>query len=249
MSFLGKIFGGKGNGSKKPDSCMPEYNVTDEPMRPLSAVKGGALAIKVIAATNLRSSKETAKIVMSVQEEIAAQAKKGHIRVVVSVEAFLDGCKHATPWSSKPADVGSASTRWHCYQSETMFVDSFADLASEKVDVVIIVGNRFDDDLYDAVIAAKRLHKSCGTKLFAVPTTSDVFVNESYKKIANEAGGLSLPCLVDDGDDYDYECGEIMREIMQLTLLRKTGNSLDALPDPKSKGAKEIRGFLEREMP
>lgn len=241
--FLKGLFRTGDSEAEKSESCMPEFNVTDEPMRP-RLLAPNEFATKIIVAGDLQQSKDTAKAVMQVQKELAMQVKKDFpdTKLLMSVETFLDDCRHSTDWSSKPADIGSTSTRWHCYQSNTRFNEAFDAMrkGEQHVDVVIIVGDRFNDNLEKTTMATQKQHDEKGTKFFAMPTTSEESVQRAYAKITENSGGLALPYFKDNS--YD----DLVREITQATLFRTSGKSLDALPEPKSNAAKSIRLQLEK---
>jgi hypothetical protein len=86
-------------------------------------------------------------------------------KVSLRVTAFLDGCRHTTPWSNSPVDAGAATTRWHCFQGETLFAEAFAQSCAERdrIDAIIIFSDRSDDG-FETFDFAERL-RARGTKI------------------------------------------------------------------------------------
>jgi hypothetical protein len=90
----------------------------------------------------------------------------GSDNLELRVTAFLDGCRHTTPWSRSPIDAGSSTNRWHCFEGQTFYGEAFGHTASESdpVDAVIMFGNRFDDNLPLTLGIADRLREQ-GTRI------------------------------------------------------------------------------------
>ena len=243
MKIIKKLFGGRGTDQrKKGDSCMPEYNVTDTPMLPIE-FSPDSFATKIIVAGDLNQSKKVADSVMEVQKSLSNQVQSDFpdTKLLMSVETFLDNCRHSTDWSSNPSDINSKSTKWHCYQTETKFDEAIKAMINDKQnpDIVIIIGDSFDNELDKIVNAVEDMHKTVGTKFFALPTTSEETVKNSYEAITKASNGLCLPLLNDN--DYDL----FVKEIVQATLFKKAGKSLDNLPALENDKAKNLRLTLQ----
>jgi len=112
-------------------------------------------------------------------------------RLETRLTVFFDGCRHSTPWGASPIDVGAATTRWHCFEGESRFAEAFAHTGNEaeRVDAVIIYGNRFDDHLYQTLAIAERLAKK-GTRIFAFHTGRDRHSRRAYEQLAGLSGGV-----------------------------------------------------------
>ena len=120
-----------------------------------------------------------------------AQAGETGGRLEARVTVFFDGCRHTTPWSASPVDVGAATTYWHCFDGESRFAEAFAHSANEAepVDAIIIYGNRFDDHLHQTLGIADRLAKR-GTRIFAFHTGRDRQSRRAYEQLAERSGGV-----------------------------------------------------------
>ncbi len=237
---FGRLKGFFKKGERKGyESCMPEFNVTDTPLMP-RVIAPDEFATKIIVAGGLNQSKATAKAVMQVQKELATLVKKdfADTKLLMSVETFLDGCRHSTDWSSKPTNAGS---EWHCDQSNTQFSEAFNAMrkGSQEVDVVIIIGDRFDDDFEKTMAETQGLYEERGTKFFAMPTTTEASVVRAYGGIAQSSGGLMIPHFTNGS------YGDLVKEIVQASLFKSSGKDLSALPAPDSDTAKDIRLMLK----
>lgn len=219
------------------ESCTGEPNVTRTPVKP-RAWAPHEFGVRIMVAGDLSQSRDVSKAVMKVQNELAEQFKKDYpdTKLVMCVDTFLDGCRHSTGWTDRPADIGSTATRWHCYQTETRFNEAFNAMSrshEKDADVVIMLGNRFDDNLKDTMDAAKKLMEEKKTRIFAIPNASaSGDVKEAYKQIAHDAGGISMP--IDFGRGAEKEYVTVVREVTQHTINKATGNTKDltALPAP-----------------
>ena len=220
------------------DSCTGEPNVERTPAKP-RAWAPNEFGVKIMVAGDLNRSRDMSRAVMKVQQELAEQFKKDYpdTKLVMCVDTFLDGCRHTTGWTDRPSDIGGTTTRWHCYQTETRFNEAFESMATstdKDADVVLIVGNRFDDNLDETVKAAKKLMGQKKTRVFALPdANAPKNVQESYKQISHQAGGVSMPLDFTRGD-AEKEYATVVREVTQHTIKKATGQTTDltALPAP-----------------
>lgn len=128
-----------------------------------------------------------------VQRQLMDEARRSGGKLHLRVTAFLDGCRHTTPWSASPVDAGAATTRWHCFQGQTLFAQAFAHSCEERerVDAIIIFGDRFDDDAFETLAQAERL-RARGTKIFAFHVGQDRNSRLAYDELAKRNGGVSV---------------------------------------------------------
>jgi hypothetical protein len=129
-----------------------------------------------------------------VQRQLVDEARRGGGALHLRVTAFLDGCRHTTPWSNSPVDAGAATTQWHCFQGQTLFAGAFQHSLDERerIDAIIIFGDRFDDHPFETLWFAGRLRER-GTKIFAFHVGDDRKSRRAYDKLAKRNGGVSVP--------------------------------------------------------
>jgi hypothetical protein len=229
----------------KADSCMPDMNVSDEPI-PLRDWSPYEFGVKIFVASDVSSAKQIAKSASEVQEQLVQQFKTDHpdTKLLMSVETFQDDCRHSTPWSESPRDITSQATRWHCYQTQTQYGNALNAMRGDThANMIIMLGNRFDDNVNDVKAAAKALHDENGVRIFALPSASerenDPIVGK-YTAVAESAGGLCLPLLPNETVDY----GSMIREITQTVFAKVAGDDVALLPPPANDKTKQARVLL-----
>jgi hypothetical protein len=171
-----------------------------------------------------------------VQRQLVDEARNGGGRLHLRVTAFLDGCRHTTPWSNSPVDAGAATTEWHCFQGQTLFAEAFEHSAAERerIDAVIIFGDRFDDGLRGTLKAARRL-RDRGTKIFAFHVGNDHDVRAAYDQLAASNGGVSVQLSSD---------AAVARVLPVITdYLFRPAQALAALPTSKDA---DIRALVDQ---
>ncbi|MCB1563812.1 MAG: hypothetical protein KDJ75_09585 [Alphaproteobacteria bacterium] len=178
-------------------------------------------------------------MVTNVQEQLIEQFKKDlpKTKSKFSVGTFLDGCRHDTAWSEYPADIESTATRWHCYRSDTRYAEAFDLLERDDgpVEVVIMIGDHFDDSLQQTIALAQKLHEVKGTRIFALTEASENSqVWRSLTQVSESAGGLALPMPQED------EVGLVVREIVQSVIYGTLGLK-KALPAPETPFLLDVR--------
>jgi hypothetical protein len=114
----------------------------------------------------------------------------GNDNLELRVTAFLDGCRHTTPWSRSPIDAGASTNRWHCFQGGTRYAEAFGYTAKEidPVDAIIMFGGRFDDDLWQSLEIAERLRRQ-GTRIYAFHVRGNSRTRHAYEQLAERTGG------------------------------------------------------------
>ncbi len=230
-------------------SCTGEDNVLPEPVFPPEWAPH-ELGIKIVVAGDLSDSREVGRAVMRLQEELRTKFARdfSSTKPKFCVETFLDGCRHSTGWSDNHGDILSRTTRWHCFQTSTHFNEAFREMrqsAAQDAHIVIMVGNRFDDNLADTVKAARALFTERKTRVYALPmATASQTVAESYKQIAQSGGGLSIPLLDFNARERDY--AQIVGELATHALYATAGASekYRALPAPAEDAARRTRQHL-----
>jgi hypothetical protein len=221
----------------KAKSCTGEPNVLPG-IKQLRKFQPYEYAVKLLVAGDLHEIRGLSKSVMRVQETLQEQFRKDlpKTQLLFSVGTFLDNCRHDTNWSSNPTDIGSQSTTWHCYETETMFHEALDAMRDDRqrADLVIMVGNRFDDNVNATARAAEALNRERGTRVFAL--SGNARAAQKYEQVAKAGGGLHLP-LNKGADEYR----NLMHEITQVLLNKVTGRDLAALPVPKTKELGQVR--------
>lgn len=233
--------------SGKKKSCMPNFNVTQEPLQPREWAPG-EIGVKIYVASDVGSAQRTAGTVMKVQQELKATMRESHpdTRLMISVETFQDGCRHSTPWSDNPHDIGGSSTRWHCFQSRTQFHSAMQDLANEsqKVDMIIMVGNHFDDDPSKVSEAAAALTHDTGAKIIALPTTSELTTTQNYEQVAKAGGGFSSNLLASP-DHSDEELQALMQALCKDLIKHALGQKPEPITADTLPGLIDFRQQLD----
>jgi len=127
------------------------------------------------------------------QRQLAAEARRAGGDLQLRVTAFLDGCRHTTPWSNRPIDAGGHMRFWHCFQGQTLFAEAFEHSLSEpeRIDAIVIFGDRFDDARFGTLAQAGRLRER-GTKIFAFHLGNDRKSRSAYDRLAKRNGGVSV---------------------------------------------------------
>ena len=157
------------------------------------------------------------------------------------VTAFLDGCRHSTPWSTSPVDVGANTQRWHCYQGQTLFAQALEQSSKEEmIDAIIIYGDRFDDNLNTTIKQAEKL-RAQGTRIFAFHVGANAASRNAYERVADHTGGVCLQLT----DDKSF--GEVMPVITDYLFRRE--QALVALPAPSNPDVKLLVDRLKAQPP
>lgn len=152
------------------------------------------------------------------------------------VTAFLDGCRHTTPWNNSPVDVGGGTTQWHCHQGQTLFAEALnATVQEDCVDAIIVLGDRFDDKLPEALEHARILNEQ-GARIFAFHIGGNDESAKAYQQFAEATGGVFLQ-LTDETN-----IASIVSIVMDYVL--RDQEALQALPEPKTPDAKKLVGQL-----
>ena len=117
--------------------------------------------------------------------------RQGGDNLKLRVTAFLDGCRHTTPWSNRPIDAADRTQQWHCFQGETRFEHALQHSYGEPepIDAIIIFGDRFDDAPSQTLAIAARLRER-GTKIFAFHVGKDRNSRTAYDQLAHYNGGV-----------------------------------------------------------
>jgi hypothetical protein len=115
----------------------------------------------------------------------------GSNNLELRVTAFLDGCRHTTPWSRSPIDAGGSTTYWHCYQGQTRYAEAFSFTSGEDdpVDAIVMFGDRFDDNLADTLGFADALRQR-GTRIYAFHVGRNSRGRDAYRQLAERTGGV-----------------------------------------------------------
>ena len=141
--------------------------------------------VEIMVTGNVSRVAVVRNALLDLQNQLFRQA--GNNNLELRVTAFLDGCRHTTPWSRSSIDAGNSTTRWHCFQGETRYAEALAYSAGESdpIDAIVIFGNRFDDNLPHVLGIADRLQKR-GTRIYAFHLGGRGHSRRAYE----EAGGL-----------------------------------------------------------
>jgi len=111
--------------------------------------------------------------------------------IELRITGFLDNCIHRSRWSKKPFKAAAQARRWQCEQAKTRFADAFADSRGEMLDDLVIIGDRFDDRMEDALRQVEHL-KEQGVRVHCFHTGKDLSSQEAYEKLATESGGVFM---------------------------------------------------------
>lgn len=146
-------------------------------------------------------------------------------RLELRITAFLDGCRHTTPWSRSPIDVGNRTNGWHCFQGSTRYSEALAHSANENdpIDAIVIFGDRFDDNLPHTLGIVDRLHQR-GTRIYAFHVGGKTRSRQAYEQLAERTGGA----FVQLSDQRAF--ARVMPVIVDYLL--RPAEALQALPPP-----------------
>lgn len=127
------------------------------------------------------------------QRQLLSEASRSGDNLQLRVTAFLDGCRHTTPWSNRPVDAGASTNRWHCFQGQTLFAQAlqYSLNERERIDAIVMFGDRFDDEPLQTLEIAGRLRER-GTKIFAFHVGKDRGSRFAYEQLAQQGGGVSV---------------------------------------------------------
>lgn len=220
-------------------SCTGKSNVLPPPPNLPTAWQPLATSFEVIVTGDLGRTREVAEAVMRMQEHVQKEA--GGREVQMRVSSCLDGCLHQTPWSTDPTDIGSRSTRWHCHQGASRFGDALQNTLDDRsipATTILIIGDRFDENLSEVKAVASQLHQEKGTKIIAIPVNGNV--DYEYKEIAEAGGGGAVPL---SSSELGRNLNPILEEITRALFKPKA--EVAALPPP-SRAAGQVRALLEQ---
>lgn len=180
------------------------------------------------------------------QRRLLSEASRNGDNLQLRVTAFLDGCRHTTDWSNRPIDAGASTNRWHCFEGETLFAQALQHSYSERerIDAIVIFGNRFDDAPLPTMAIAGRLRER-GTKIFAFHVGDDRKSRFAYEQLALHGGGVSVQ-LTDERafarvlpviSDYLFRPAETLRALpppndVDVRALLERIKSVPSLPEP-----------------
>ena len=127
------------------------------------------------------------------QRQLLSEAGRNGDNLQLRVTAFLDGCRHTTPWSNRPIDAGASTNPWHCFQGQTRYAEAFQHSYNEqeRIDAIIMFGDRFDDAPLPTMEIAAQL-RDRGTKIFAFHVGGDRTSRFAYEQLAQQSGGVSV---------------------------------------------------------
>ena len=165
------------------------------------------------------------------QAQLFQQANGDNLELRVT--AFLDGCRHTTPWSRSPIDVGNSTTAWHCFQGSTRYSEALAYSANEgdPIDAIIMFGDRFDDNLAHTLGIAERLQKQ-GTRIYAFHVGGKSRSRHAYEQLADRTGGAFVQLS-------DQQAFARLMPVIAAYVLRPV-EALQALPAPKDADTKAL---------
>jgi len=109
-------------------------------------------------------------------------------------------CRHSTAWSREPVDPGASTTTWQCFvdafadeaeQSKTRFAQAFRESLRNRVNHVVVFGDRFDDGLL-VLGAAIRGFRRHGVRVSAFYLGDDFNRRNMYRFLAASTGGIFM---------------------------------------------------------
>ena len=172
-----------------------------------------------------------------VQRQLLTEASRSGGKLHLRLTAFLDGCRHTTPWGQSPVDAGAATTRWHCFQGQTLFAEAFEHSCAERerIDAIIIFGDRFDDPR-KTLDFGERLRER-GTKIFAFHVGHDRKSRFAYDELAKRNGGVAVQL------SGDAALSRVLPVI--IAYLFRPAEALHALPASKDADIKALAEQLK----
>jgi hypothetical protein len=177
---------------------------------------------------------------LDLQSQLFRQA--GDNNLELRVTAFLDGCRHTTPWSRSSINAGNSTTRWHCFQGETRYAEALAYSADESdpIDAIVVFGNRFDDNLPHVLGIADRLQKR-GTRIYAFHLGGRGHSRRAYEQLAACTGGAFVQLT-------DQQAFARVMPVIAAYVLRPV-EALQTLPSPRDVDTKALVDRLKQLPP
>jgi hypothetical protein len=165
--------------------------------------------------------------------------RNGGDNLRLRITAFLDGCRHTTPWSNRPIEVGNSTQAWDCFQGETRFEQALQWSLAERdhIDAIVIFGDRFDDAPSQTFQIAAQLRER-GTKIFAFHVGRNRSSRAAFGQLAHHNGGVFLQLtdelafarMVPVVTDYLFRPAETLRALPHDADARALVEQLKAQP-------------------
>lgn len=179
------------------------------------------------------------------------QNKMPNAPIKFQVGWFMDHKMEFTTWSDNPRDVGDITQRAHCVQGRSNFVAAFQDIHrtngalssdnfGDQVDIVLIAGDRMDDDPEELSKALSNLKKD-ETKIITCQIGHNFDATNAYETMAEETGGVYLPINTMD------ELEELVPIAIDTLLDDTSGQKL--LANPTTESGQKLLQELEPKDP
>jgi len=109
-------------------------------------------------------------------------------------------CRHSTAWSGEPIDPGAPTTEWQCFvdafaaqseRSRTLFVPAFRESLRNRVNHVVVFGDRLDDGLL-LLCSAMHAFRRQGVRVSTFYLGDDFNGRNIYHFLALTTGGVFM---------------------------------------------------------
>ncbi len=172
------------------------------------------------------------------QKKLFAGAAAARENLELRITGFLDNCIHRSKWSKKPFKAAAQARRWHCEQGQTLFAEAFAHSSGEMLDDLVIIGDRFDDNMEEALRQVEHL-KEQGVHIHCFHTGSDKESREAYERLATQTDGVFMH-LENQGS---------IKEVMPVLMAHLNNRDSPLEIDTDDKEAKKLMKLLARDKP
>jgi hypothetical protein len=174
-----------------PKAELARANASWQPKAPL-------IRIEIMASGPFDSLRGIRTAVNRLQHNLVSATRKATLELRLT--EIRPRCRHSTAWSGEPLDPGASTTEWQCFvdafaaQSappRTLFVPAFRESLSNRVNHVVVFGDRFDDGLlllYSAMHAFRRQ----GVRVSTFYLGDDFSGRNIYHFLARGTGGVFM---------------------------------------------------------
>jgi hypothetical protein len=165
--------------------------------------KASLIRVEIMASGSFDSVLGIRNAVNRLQDDLVAAIRKGALELRLT--EVRHACRHSTAWSRQPVDPGASTTIWECFgdafaaqgqQGRTLFAQAFHESLRNRVNHVIVFGDRFDDGLL-LLSSAIRAFRRQGVRVSTFYLGDDFNSRNMYNFLAVSTGGIfvQLPDL------------------------------------------------------
>jgi len=154
------------------------------------------IRVEIMAAGQFDSIRGIRSAVNRLQDNLVAAIRKGALELRLT--EIRHACRHSTAWSRQVVDPGASTTAWECFadafatgsqQGRTLFAQAFRESLRNRVNHVVVFGDRFDDGLL-SLSSAIRAFRRQGIRVSTFYLGDDLNSRNMYNFLAVSTGGI-----------------------------------------------------------